>query len=32
MFIHAKSETYLSEKYSTAELFLNERLKELGLK
>lgn len=31
-FIHAKSETYLSEKYSTAELFLNERLKELGLK
>ena len=31
-FIHAKSDTYLSDKYPTAEKFLDERLRELGLK
>lgn len=31
-FVHAKSDVYLSEKYPRAEIFLDERLKELGLK
>ncbi|GAB4224833.1 MAG: 2OG-Fe(II) oxygenase family protein [Francisella sp.] len=31
-FIHPKSDVYLSEKYPQAKLFLEERLKELGLK
>lgn len=31
-FIHPKSDIYLSDKYPRAEIFLNERLKELGLK
>ena len=31
-FMHAKKDVYLSEKYPTAESFLNERLLELGVK
>lgn len=31
MFVHPKSDAYLSEKYPRAEMYLNERLQELGL-
>jgi isopenicillin N synthase-like dioxygenase len=32
MFMHPRSDVFLSEKYSTAESYLNERLMELGLR
>ncbi len=32
LFLHASADTYISEQYPTAEVYLDERLKELGLK
>jgi len=32
LFVHFKSEAFVSEKYQTAACYLDERLKELGLK